>query len=253
MPVLQLTQGNTLHYLDYHRDASPVVLLLHGLGATCESWLLQIPALTGGGFRILAPDARGFGKSTYPGGGTTIAEMAGDMARLLEHLETGPAYVVGISMGGTLALQLALDFPVLVDRLVLVNTFACLRPERLSIWLNFALRFVLVHTLGLQIQARTVARRIFPRSDQELLRKVLFEQICQADPKGYSAAMRALARFNVLHRLGEIHVPTLVITGELDGTVSPKNQRILADRIPNARQEVIPGAGRRPCSHRRAA
>jgi pimeloyl-ACP methyl ester carboxylesterase len=55
--------------------------------------------------------------------------------------------------------------------------------------------------------------------------------------------MRALARFNVLNRLGEISAPTLVITGELDRTVSPKNQRILAERIPNARQVVIPGAG----------
>jgi pimeloyl-ACP methyl ester carboxylesterase len=169
--------------------------------------------------------------------------MAGDMAGLLERLETGPVHVVGISMGGTLALQLALDFPELVDRLVLVNTFARLRPERPSVWLYFALRFVLVHTLGLPIQARAVARRIFPGPDQELLRRVLFEQICQADPKGYRAAMRALARFNVLRRLGEIHVPTLVITSELDGTVSPKTQRILVERIPNARQGVIPGAG----------
>lgn len=65
----------------------------------------------------------------------------------------------------------------------------------------------------------------------------------QADPRAYRATMRALARFNVVGRLREIGVPTLVITGESDTTVQPKYQRALATRIPSARRVVIPEAG----------
>lgn len=243
MPLLPLASRLSLHYLDHNPTGSATILLLHGLGATCDSWALQIPDLTLAGFRVLAPDARGFGKSTYPGGNARIADMARDMARLLGHLQIEEATVIGISMGGTLALQLALDHPHLVNSLVLVNTFASLRPDRLGVWFYFFLRFILVHTMGLPTQAKAVAQRIFPAPEQAAMRQVLIEQICQADPRGYRAAMRALALFDVAKRLGEIRCPTLVITGENDTTVSPKIQSILAEKIPTARQVVIPGAG----------
>ena len=63
MPICTLSPSLKIHYLDPNPDGAPVVLLLHGLGATGLSWQLQIPALTGAGFRTLAPDARGFGRS----------------------------------------------------------------------------------------------------------------------------------------------------------------------------------------------
>ena len=75
MPTLPLSAVLTLHYLDINPHGSPTVLLLHGLGATGGSWELQVPALVRSGFRVLAPDLRGFGQSTYPGQ-TGIAEMA---------------------------------------------------------------------------------------------------------------------------------------------------------------------------------
>lgn len=146
-------------------------------------------------------------------------------------------------MGGVLAQQLILDHPDLVRRLVLVNTFACLRPERLEVWLYFAWRFLLVHTLGLPVQARAVASRIFPAPHQAALRQVLIDQIQQADPRGYRAALRALARFDVRRRLGEIDRPVLIVTAEQDTTVPPKNQAVLSRDIPGARQVFIPNAG----------
>ncbi len=243
MPFLPLAARLTIHYLDHHPSGRPTILLLHGLGATCESWELQLPALIGAGFRVIAPDARGFGKSTYPGKSHRVADMANDMADLLTAAGDAQAYVVGISMGGVHALQLALDHPKMVARLVLVNTFASLRPDKLDVWLYFAFRFLLVHTLGLPTQARAVAQRIFPRPDQEMLRQILIGQICQADPRGYRATMRALALFDVRRRLGEIQCPTLVITGADDSTVPTKTQGVLASQIVNARQVVIPAAG----------
>ena len=231
-----------LHYLDENTHAPRPVLLLHGLGATSDSWYFQFPALTDAGFRILAPDARGFGKSTYPGY-TSIPAMADDVFRLLNFLQIERTDVVGISMGGVMALQLALDHPKMIDHLVLVNTFASLRPRSLKVWAYFIYRFILVHRVGLNSQALFVARRIFPKPEQEVLRQELVAQINQASPKGYRATMRALGLLDIAHRLGEIKSPTLVITGERDGTVPPDVQSALARKIPGAVQSFIPEAG----------
>ena len=243
MPTVDLNPGLTLQYLDENQEADRTVILLHGLGATSESWLLQIPALTQAGFRVLAPDARGFGKSTYPPGKTSVKKMAGDVKGLLDHLGVSQAHIVGISMGGTIALEIAIDHPQKLGRLILVNTFASLRPETPRVWLYFGLRYVLLHTLGIKTQARVVASRLFPSADQEPLRQLVIDQILQADPQGYRAAMRALGFFDVRRHLKDITAPTLIVTGEKDTTVPPKTQHFLAEAIPKARQIVIPGAG----------
>jgi 3-oxoadipate enol-lactonase len=242
MPDLNLSPNLTLHYLEYHPGGAQTVLLLHGLGATGASWEFQFQPLVDAGFHILAPDTRGFGASSYPGK-TSVAEMAGDMAALLERLGVPSCHVVGISMGGTLALQLAVDHPGLVKKLVLVNTFASLRPKKISVWLYFILRFTLVHTLGLPAQAQAVAKRIFPKAEQEELRLALISQILQADPRGYRATMRALGLFDIRRKLSEIRASTLVITSGSDTTVPPKTQKVLSDKIPQALTKLIPDAG----------
>jgi 3-oxoadipate enol-lactonase len=243
MPELRLSPRLRIHFEDFHPQGYPPVLFLHGLGATAESWSLQVPSFSSAGFRLLVPDIRAFGRSTYPGGSMFVAELARDMVSLLQFACVDRAHVVGISMGGAIALQLALDYPHLVHKLVLVNTFSHLRPQKASVWAYFALRFVLIHTTGMAFQAKAVAKRVFPRPDQAELRRLLCNQILQADPAGYRAAMRALARFDVRERLAQLSLPVLVITGERDTTVPPASQRDLANRIPNARQIVISQAG----------
>ena len=106
----------SLHFLDPNPTGKPVVLLLHGLGADGSSWTLQLPALSRAGFRPLAPDAPGFGGSPYDGGGWNIRRVAAQMAGLLEELGGGPAHIVGLSMGGVIAQQFALDFPQLTKK-----------------------------------------------------------------------------------------------------------------------------------------
>jgi pimeloyl-ACP methyl ester carboxylesterase len=242
MPILNLASNLRLHYLDENPNGKPAVLLLHGLGATGASWHFQFPALTDAGFRVIAPDARGFGQSSYPGK-LSIAAMAQDFARVIESLNVAPAHVVGISMGGTLALQLALDYPHLVNKLVLVNTFAHLQVRGISELAYYALRLGLVHTLGLPVQARTVIKRIFPKPDQAELRRALYDQILQANPSAYRAVMRAFTSFNVMNRLNTLRAPTLVVTGDADTTVRLENQFALAQGIPGSRHEIIRGAG----------
>jgi 3-oxoadipate enol-lactonase len=233
----------TLNYLDPNPTGHPAVLLLHGLGADANSWILQLPALTGAGFRPIATDAPGFGGSPYAGRDWSIQRVTAQMAGLLEELSTGSVHVVGLSMGGAIAQQFALDYPHLTRSLVLVSTFAILRPHTARGWTYFLQRLLLVNTLGLAAQARVVAQTVFPAPGQEQLREILVETISRADPHAYRKAMTALGRFNSLKRLGEIKAPTLVVTGADDTTVTPGRQRMLVEGIPEARQVIIPAAG----------
>ena len=232
-----------LHFLDPNPKGLPTVLLLHGLGANAESWGFQLPVLSAAGFRPIAPDAPGFGASPSDRRGWTIPRVAAEVAGLLEELKSGPAHVVGLSMGGVVAQQLALDTPALVRKLVLVSTFAILRPGTVNGWMYFIERLILINTLGLPAQARAVARRIFPDPGKEQLREMLVETISQADPRTYRRAMVSLGLFNSVKRLREIKIPTLVVTGKEDSTVTPARQQALVTGIAGARQLLVERAG----------
>ncbi len=151
--------------------------------------------------------------------------------------------VAGISLGGVVALQLALDFPQMVQRLVLINTFACLRPKRFDEASYLLGRFVVANLRGKEYQAETVAKRLFPQPEQEGLRRELVQRILQADERVYRQAMQSLALFDARKRLHEIKMPTLIISGENDTTVPLPNQMELVNGIAGAEHVVIPDAG----------
>ncbi len=232
-----------IYCLDPYPQGAPAVLLLHGLGVNGQSWLLQLDALGAAGLRPLAVDVPGFGQSPYAGRGWGLARVAASLAAFVRARGVGAVHVVGLSMGGVIAQQFALDFPDLTRKLVLVNTFAVLRPKTLGGWAYFLSRLVVVHFVGLRKQADLVARRVFPRPNQAPLRQTFIQQVMQADPRAYRAAMRALGLCNLAPRLGELRMPVLVITGAQDTTVPPAAQRHLVESISGARQVVISGAG----------
>ena len=232
----------TLYYRDPAPEAEPPVVLLHGLGSTSASWQAQMAALRAARFRPIAVDLPGFGRSPYDGQWSP-RHAAEKVQALLAQLGAVPAHVVGISLGGTVALSMALAAPEAVRSLTLVNTFAVLRPAGLRGWAYFALRMVVVHTLGLEAQGKAVVRRIFPRPEHAHLRAALLDEIRQADPRAYRAAMRSLVRFDVADRLHTLTMPVLVVTGADDTTIPPATQAEMTRRIPHARHEVIPHAG----------
>jgi pimeloyl-ACP methyl ester carboxylesterase len=233
----------SLHVLDPYPSGKPPVLLLHGLGADGSSWSLQFPALIQAGFRPLAPDAPGFGGSPYDGHGWNIRRVAAQMAGLLEELQIGPAHVVGLSLGGTIAQQFALDFPQLTKKLALVSTFSVLRPDDFNGWAYFIRRVVSILTMGQVAQAQMAAWRVFPDPKDQELREMFLAIVARADPRAYRGAMIALGLFNSTRRLRETHAPTLVITGANDTTVRPARQRLLVQGIHGAKQVTIQDAG----------
>ncbi|MCL4562659.1 MAG: alpha/beta hydrolase [Chloroflexi bacterium] len=241
-PIKNKSDADILYFLDPNPGGAPVVLLLHGLGVSSESWQLQIPSLVEAGFRPIAPDVPGFGRSTCQGV-WSIRRSGKRMTWLLGKLGIERAVLVGISMGGVLALQMALDDPQMVDRLVLVNAFARLRSGHWQEWPYYLRRYMTLTLRGIGPQAEIVAQRLFPRPEQEELRCALIAQILQGDERVYMAAMRSLGLFDVQKRLDELHLPTLVITGEEDTTVPIAAQRAMAQKIAGASQIIVPGAG----------
>lgn len=234
---------STILYIDPGEKSGKPVLLIHGLGVDGSSWTLQFPELINAGFRPIAIDVPGFGNSPIGTSNWSIERVSRDIVEFLKENKFDPIIIIGLSMGGTIAQQITLDYPGLVSKLVLANTFSVLRPASLKGWIYFIQRFVLVHTLGLKVQSRFVSKRIFPLPEQEGLRMEMISQILKADPRAYRAAMRSLGLFNSKKRLPGINIPTLVITGAKDTTVPPTHQSTMAGWIPGAKQVFMKEAG----------
>src|SRR5262249_7867601 len=122
MPAIALADVS-LHYETRGPEQGAPIVLLHGLGSSSSDWALQLPPLAARR-RGIAPDLRGHGRSSRPRGRLTVASMSDYVARLLAALGAPPAHVVGLSLGGCVALALALDRPDRVRSLTLVNAFA---------------------------------------------------------------------------------------------------------------------------------
>ncbi len=242
MPELML-DGGRLRYLEHAAAGagSPTVVLLHGLGSCGEDWAFQVPALSPG-YRILAPDLPGHGGSSLPPGWPTIGDLAGGVAELIERRVEGSAHLVGLSLGGAVALQLAVDRPEQVRSLTAVNAFARLRPAGGG-WRRGAHRTALALAGRMDELGRRVAEGLFPEPAQALLRQAAAARIA-ANPRGnYLRLLAAIARFDLRRRLSDIAVPTLIVAGECDRTVAMAAKLELAGHIPRARLEVVPASG----------
>ncbi len=220
----------------------PPLVLLHGLGSSRNDWLLQLPIFIAR-FRTIAVDLRGHGGSPRPPGPYRIEHMAADVTRLLRRIDAQPAHVLGISLGGAVAQQVALDYPEMVRSLTLVNTAARFAAGSWRQRLMGAQRLAMVYLGGMDRAAETVAARLFPKPEQTLLRRETVERIRHNDPAAYRATLWAIARFDVRARLGGIVCPTLVVAGDRDTTVPLAAKRLLAERIPHSRLEVVADSG----------
>jgi pimeloyl-ACP methyl ester carboxylesterase len=214
--------------------SGPPLVLLHGLGGCQDNWELQLPAFTPH-FRVITPDLRGHGQSPKPKGPYRMSQLAADLALLLMRLQARPAHVLGLSLGGAVAQQLALDEPQLVRSLVLVNTLPRFVSKEWRQRLMGLRRFVGAYLGDMDKIADDVAARLFPKIEQSPLRLEAATRLALNDPAAYRATLWAVARFDVTFLLDLITCPTLVIAGELDTTLPLAPKRLLAEGLPNAR------------------
>ena len=227
---------STLHVV--RRGSGEPILLAQGLGGNVEHWGDAFLDRLAARLEVIAYDHRGVGRS--PGGPDpfSIADLADDAAGLLDHLGLERAHVLGLSMGGMVAQELALRHPERVRTLTLAGTFAGgesalgTYPPAVQAIARPLLRggsppAALAGLVAQQARQWGVAR------DESALRTVL-------------AQLAAVGGHDTLARLGQVATPTLVLHGERDPAVPVANARILADAIPGARLEVLPGAGHIP-------
>ena len=238
MPMMT-THDTSIDY-DVHGDGPPL-LLIGGLGFGRWGWFKQVPALSRH-FRTITFDVRG--EQNLAGG---VGDLSAEAVALLEHLGTEKAHVLGTSLGGFVAQELALDRPDLVDRLVLVCTsYGVREPEPMSLQ-----AFGRMFGLG-SLSSEDAVRRGLETATSDAYRvghPEEFERIVHwrlADSPSlstyYQRAM-AGARFDASRDVGHITSPTLVIHGADDRYVPVANAVALAEAIPGAELRILDGAG----------
>jgi pimeloyl-ACP methyl ester carboxylesterase len=249
------TIGSLDVYYEEHGNGDPLLLIM-GLAADSTAWMFQVPDFARH-YRTIVFDNRGVGRSSKPPGPYTIHEMADDAARLLDVLDVRRAHVVGVSMGGMIAQELALRHPERVRSLVL----ACTYPEP-DAEIERNRRFSVEQfggTVTAEGEVQIDFKAINPMDFLQHLLPAVFNQefIARELPKliqvfsgalqyGFSmeavlGQMAAVMSHKATDRLHQIAVPTLVITGDADRLIPPANSDILAKHIPGATLSKIPG------------
>ncbi len=225
-----------------HGDGSPL-LLVHGLGYASWGWGPVLPPLADR-FRVLTFDNRGIGGSDRPAGPYTARMLAEDGIAVLDAAAVDRAHVVGTSLGGMAAQELALGWPERVDRLVL----ACTTPGGPA---SYPMPEATVRLITQPIDLpREEGFRVFVRNalsepyDESMVGEITALRLEEAQPlEAWQAQAAAGMTFDALDRVGAVVSPTLVVTGTADQVVDARNSELLAERIPGARLERFEGCG----------
>jgi pimeloyl-ACP methyl ester carboxylesterase len=231
------------------------LLMIAGLGSARDSWLLQIDDLASR-FRCITFDNRGVGESIKPAGPYSTAEMAADAAGLLSFLGVERTHVLGTSMGGAIAQELALLRPSVVDRLAIACSWAaCDRYLANSLVIARELaRSEGEKGSGWSIPLRRYLSLIVFTQDDFANAYELIEGAEQATKDAIAAGREepfhafvaqvdACLSHDTRARLASIRAPTLVLAGERDACVPPSVTKFIADTIPNAAMETMAGCG----------
>lgn len=223
-----------LHYQEFHppegkKRNEKTILLLHGLGAHSDMWQFQWPAFVEAGYRVVVPDLTGFGKSIYKKGPINVKTLSDDIYEFIKKINVQRAYFVGLSLGGAIAMQFALDHPVIVEKLVLANTSARFLSKGKSLY--FAVRFLSLRLFPRRFIAKEIARYTFPNDRQGDVRKEFVRQFMSANRRAYRRLAQSFTKYDLTSRVQQIRMPTLIISGENDRTLPKHMQEFLHEKI----------------------
>jgi cis-3-alkyl-4-acyloxetan-2-one decarboxylase len=251
-----VVQGRRTHYLDI--GEGPVVVLVHGLASAWAAWFCNIPELAAG-YRVIAVDLPGFGRSDGFAGAVEIGHYVDALIELLDHLGVGDVRIVGHSLGGIVAHRFAAERPERTAALVIVASGGLPQGVRESMFHGLAVGSTLLNPVPRPMIRRAVrgAMAIAP------LRQLLIGQVVD-DPSGVSrelashmmtaacysrgtaAAILAALRALRGQDLRQITCPTLVVGGGRDRLVSEASLKYYAVAIPGARRAMLPAVGHIP-------
>lgn len=246
---LVLSDGEPIPYID--AGAGPPLLWVSGADGIKETWRYQLPGFSAD-YRCVAPDMRAGIEETH-----TFDRLADDLAEISAALETGPAIVIGQSLGGAVAIRYATRHPDRVGGLVLCNTLTRMTYEHVGLNRTALVPLAMATTRYLPTALARAAARAWSRwsvwiYDDSPGRENLVDYALWTGPRTVPASISG-ARVDLLKgedlrdELGRIAVPTLVVKGPLDSYCPPEWALEIAAGIPGAGYEVVPGTGH--CSH----
>lgn len=233
-----VVRGIRLHYESAGRGEP--LLLIHGLGSSTRDWESQVAAFSRD-FRVITFDLRGHGRSDKPRGPYSIGLLAEDTLALLQALDIS-AHLVGLSLGGMVAFQVAVDAPERVRSLTIVNSGPRGPEPTFKQRLPLYIRLFIIRLLGMRRMGEALARRLFPKPEQAGLRRTFGERFAANDREAYIAALKAIfGGWSVAGRLGDIQCPTLALASDQDYT-SVDLKRAYVAALPRAELVVVPDA-----------
>jgi pimeloyl-ACP methyl ester carboxylesterase len=225
-------------YWEEEGRGEPLVMIM-GLGFSLAMWRNLRPSMARH-FRIIVYDNRGVGKSDVPLGRYSIAAMARDAISVLDAAGIPAAHLLGMSMGGMIAQEVALSFPQRVNKLVLGCTSCSGRRSAPEV------RQALFSHPFMSRKNRIAALLPFiydPHTPRDRVEQDI--QVLRQNPTpalGFLGQLLGIASWQCCDRLPRISAPTLVIHGESDRLIPPENATILAGRIPGAKLVILPQA-----------
>jgi pimeloyl-ACP methyl ester carboxylesterase len=235
--------------------SGPPIVFVHGLGGAWQNWLEQLPDLARD-HRCIAMDLPGFGESPMPAEEEVSISGSGRLVvGLLDELGIDEAVVVGNSMGGFVALEVAVQAPERVSKLVLVSS-AGLSTEKAkrrplvagARMLQLGAAWVAAHseTLAKRPRARKLLAGGVMKYPDKLPAPLVAEQIRGSGTPGFVDALDELLTYRLRERLGEITVPTLIVWGESDRIVPVKDAKEFEKTIEDARKVIFDDTGHVP-------
>ncbi len=235
MPTVKTNNVET--YYEIHGEGTPLVLI-HGVGVCQKLWQPQIEPLLKH-FRVITYDVRGHGESSGYDEKYSIKLFASDLKVLLDYLGIAKAHICGLSMGGLIAQQFAIDYPSMVDKLILAGTF-CHLGFRETILITFAraLNRIVLTFISMETNARIGARGSFKKEEQAELREFFVKEVAKISKKEYFKTIDATYSFDSLERLKEIKSPTLILNAEGE-KYERRQAEILHREIKDSRKALI--------------
>jgi len=238
--------GDIEMYCEVHGQGEPLLLIM-GFGGSVLDWGWVLPPKLAERYQIIMFDNRGAGRSDQPPGPYSIKQMADDAANLMDALGLEKAVVFGVSMGGMIAQELALNHPKRVERLILGGTSAggrssVLAPPAIQAYLEPRTDMTLYQMLWWSAPAGFPQEFIDAHRDI-VERKIQSDLIYPSRLPAYRAQLAAFKAHDAYYRLPSLRMPTLILVGDRDILIPPENSRILAGTIPGAQMQVIEGAG----------